>query len=89
MMLTKIDWNKVSAPFLPTDRTPVLCHCAADDSVFLGFCIHPYSDVDRNYNILNWYKITGIHTYEPVSGIVTEWADFIVEVKHDFDEFFN
>lgn len=85
-MLNKIVWYKTSSPFLPEDRTPVLCHCAADDSVFLGFCIHPYFDVEQSHNILNWYKITGLHAHEPVSGIVTEWADFIVEVKPDFDK---
>lgn len=83
-MLTNIAWNPRTQP--APDRTPVLCHCAADDSVFLGFCIHPYLDSDRTQDIANWYKITGIHTWEPVNGIVTEWKDFLIEVKPDFDK---
>lgn len=53
-MIDISNWRTVADN--PPDRVPLLCYCDADDSVFLGFAIHPYLSLDRTVNFVNWYK---------------------------------
>lgn len=64
----------------PPDRIPLLCYCDADDSVFLGFAIHPYLSLDRTVSLVNWYKQTGLHEWQRVEHIVTRWKEVNLDV---------
>lgn len=49
-MIDVSNWH--TAADNPPDRVPLLCYCDADDSVFLGFAIHPYLSLDRTVSIV-------------------------------------
>lgn len=52
----------------------------ADDSVFLGFAIHPYLSLDRTVSLVNWYKQTGLHGWQSAEHIVTRWKEVNLDV---------
>ena len=64
----------------PPDRVLLLCYCEADDSVFLGFAIHPYLSLDRTVSLVNWYQQTGLHEWRPAEHIVTRWKEVNLNV---------
>lgn len=56
----------------PPDRDPLLCYSEVDGSIFLGFTIHPYN---KEMNVVNWYKQTGLHEWKQTEYIVTRWVE--------------
>ena len=55
----------------PTDRELVACKCG-DGSVFLGFCIRPYSDCG---SIKNWYCYAALQDHYRVTKSVVEYCE--------------
>lgn len=76
-MLDISNWH--TAADNPPDRTPLLCYCDFDGSVFLGFAIHPYLSLDRTVSIVNWYRQTGLHEWQQAAHIVTRWKEVNLE----------
>lgn len=64
----------------PPDRVPLLCYCEIDNSIFLGFAIHPYN---KEMHIVKWYKQTGLHEWQPSEYVVTRW------MKVNLDELYQ
>lgn len=56
--MTDYNWKPVDDRH-PTDRELVACKCG-DGSMFLGFCITPYSDCG---SIKNWYAYGRYQSY--------------------------
>ena len=67
--MNEYDWQQVDERH-PADREVVACKCA-DGSMFLGFCIRPYSDCG---NIKNWCAYTASTNWYRVNRHVTQYC---------------
>lgn len=68
-IMTDYNWKPVDDRY-PTDRELVACKCG-DGSMFLGFCITPYSDCG---SIKNWYAYTASTDWYFVVRHVTQYC---------------
>lgn len=83
-MLDILNWH--TAADSPPDRVPLLCYCESDNSIFLGFAIHPYLPSDRTISIVNWYEQTGLHEWHTAEKIVTRWAEMKFNSREGSDD---
>lgn len=68
--MNNYDWQQVDDRH-PADRELVACKCG-DGSMFLGFCIRPYSDCG---SIKKWYAYTASTDWYRVDRLVTQYCE--------------